>query len=254
MNSLHPRLLACLLVALAASAPLAQAQKTPASPDPAVVEEMDEYSSVQISDPREPMNRAIFKFNDGLYTYALRPISKGYVAVVPAVAREGIENFFHNLLFPVRVVNCSLQGKFHRAGLETGKFAVNTVAGLAGFIRISDDVPALASIPREDTGQTFGVWHIGQGPYLVLPLFGPGTARDTVGMVGDYFLSPLNWDVQQNVEWYNWKVETGVTVVNGVQRLPGTLKTYDAVRKDALDPYIAVRSSYVQYREAAVKQ
>jgi phospholipid-binding lipoprotein MlaA len=128
------------------------------------------------------------------------------------------------------------------------------VAGLGGFLRISDDVPALASIPREDTGQTLGVWHIGQGPYLVLPVFGPGTARDTVGMVGDYFLNPTNWDIQQNVEWYNWKVKTGVDVVNGVQRLPGTLKAYDAVRKDALDPYIAVRSSYVQYRAAAVKQ
>jgi ABC-type transporter lipoprotein component MlaA len=73
-------------------------------------------------------------------------------------------------------------------------------------------------------------------------------------MFGDRYLSPLNWDIQQNVEWYNWKVRTGVDVVNGVHRLPGTFKTLDAVRKDALDPYIAVRSSYVQYREAAVNQ
>lgn len=248
-----PLLLVCLVVA-GAFAPLARAQKTPVPPDPAVVEEMDEYATVVISDPLEKMNRAIFKFNDRLYTYVLRPISKGYVAVVPAAGREGIDNFFHNLLFPVRVVNCTLQGKFHRAGLETGKFAVNTVAGIGGFIRISDDVPELASVPREDTGQTLGVWHIGQGPYLVLPVFGPGTVRDTVGMVGDRFLNPLNWDIQQNIEWYRWKVKTGVDVVNGVERLPDTLKTYDAVRKDAFDPYIAVRSSYVQYREAAVKQ
>ena len=91
MNSLHPRLLACLLVAVAASAPLAQAQKTPASPDPAVVEEMDEYASVQISDPLEPMNRAIFKFNDRLYTYVLRPISKGYVAFKLQTMPERLE-------------------------------------------------------------------------------------------------------------------------------------------------------------------
>jgi phospholipid-binding lipoprotein MlaA len=253
MNTRIPLLLTFSLL-VAATAPFASAQKTPAAPDPAVVEEMDEYASVPISDPFERVNRAIFKFNDGLYTYVLRPISKGYVAVVPKAGREGLENFFSNLLYPVRVVNCTLQGKFSRAGLETGKFAVNTVAGLGGFLRISDDVPALASIPREDTGQTLGVWHIGQGPYLVLPVFGPGTVRDTVGMVGDHFLNPTNWDIQQNVEWYNWKVKTGVDVVNGVQRLPGTLKAYDAVRKDALDPYIAVRSSYVQYRAAAVKQ
>ena len=118
MNTRIPLLLTFSLF-VAATAPLARAQKTPASPDPAVVEEMDEYASMPISDPLERMNRAIFKFNDGLYTYALRPISKGYVAVVPTAGREGIENFFHNLLFPVRVVNCTLQGKFSRAGLET---------------------------------------------------------------------------------------------------------------------------------------
>ena len=247
-----PFLLTSLVLA-SASAPLVCAQKAPVTPEPAVVEEMDEYATVKVADPLEPMNRAIFKFNDGLYTYALRPVSKGYVAVVPSTAREGIENFFHNLMFPVRAVNCVLQGKFTRAGQESGKFVVNTISSL-GFIRVSDDIPVIALVPSEDTGQTFGVWHIGMGPYLVLPVFGPSTARDTVGMVGDYFLTPINWDLHQNIEWYNWKVKTGVDVVNGVQRLPSLLKTYDAVRKDSLDPYIAVRSSYVQYRDAAIKQ
>ncbi len=234
--------------------PSAFAQKTPAEPDPEVVDEMDDYAVVQVSDPLEPMNRAIFKFNDGLYDYVLRPISKGYTRVVPEPARHGIRNFFDNIRFPIRFVNSALQGKFRRASLETEKFFVNTVAGLGGFIRISDDVPALAAIPREDTGQTFGVWHIGKGPYLVLPVLGPGTARDTVGAVGDYFLNPLNWNPRDKIEWYSWEVETGVQVVNGVNSLPDLLNTYDAPRKNAIDPYIAVRSAYVQYREAAVKQ
>ena len=115
-------------------------------------------------------------------------------------------------------------------------------------------MPALAQIPREDTGQTFGVWGIGKGPYLVLPVFGPGTARDTVGFVGDYFLNPLNWNLRENIEWYTWEVETGVTVVNVVNTIPDLLASYDAPRKDAIDPYLAVRNAYVQYREAAVKQ
>jgi phospholipid-binding lipoprotein MlaA len=234
------------------------AQTTPANPEAAApaaeADEVDDYAPVQVSDPLEPFNRAMFKFNDGLYDYVLRPVSKGYVKVVPSPARTGIRNFFENLRFPIRFVNSALQGKFKRAGLETGKFTVNTVAGVGGLWRVSDKVPSLAAIPREDTGQTFGVWHIGKGPYLVLPVFGPGTARDTVGAVGDYFLNPLNWNLRENIDWYGWELQTGVTVVNAVSGLPETLQTYDALRKDAIDPYVAVRSSYVQYREAAVKQ
>lgn len=253
MKSIVPSFLACAGLLLA-GATSASAQKTPAEPDPAVVDEMDEYAVVQVYDPFEPVNRAVFKFNDGLYDYALRPISKGYTKVVPEPARHGIRNFFDNLRFPIRFVNSALQGKFGRAGRETQKFAVNTVAGLGGFIRVSDEVPALAELPREDTGQTLGVWRIGKGPYLVLPVFGPGTARDTAGIVGDYFLNPLNWNLRENIEWYEWEVETGVTAVGVLNTLPDILNTYDAPRKDAIDPYIAIRSAYIQYRDAAVKQ
>jgi phospholipid-binding lipoprotein MlaA len=230
------------------------AQKTPAEPDPELVDEMDEYAVVQVYDPLEPINRAVFKFNDGLYDHVLRPIASGYTRVVPTPARHGIRNFFDNIRFPIRFVNSALQGKFDRARRETGKFFVNTIAGIGGFVRISDDVPALAMIPREDTGQTFGVWRIGKGPYLVLPLFGPGTVRDTIGAVGDHMLNPLSWDLRDSFEWYTGEVETGVQIVNGVNALPDLLYTYDAPRKDALDPYIAVRSAYIQYRDAAVKQ
>lgn len=233
------------------------AQTTPSNPEtamPAEGEEHDDYATVAVYDPLEKFNRAMFKFNDGLYDYVLRPVSKGYTKVVPSPARTGIGNFFDNLRFPIRFVNSALQAKFKRAGLETGKFAVNTVVGVAGLWRPSDKIAALSNIPREDTGQTLGVWHVGKGPYLVLPVFGPGTARDTVGAVGDYFLNPLNWNLRENIEWYTWEVQTGVTVTNAVSALPDSLSAYDALRKDAIDPYVAVRSGYVQYREAAVKQ
>jgi len=237
-----------------ASVSITRAQKTPAEPEAAVIDDMDDYATIKVSDPLEPMNRVVFKFNDGLYDYVLRPVSKGYTTVVPTPVRSGIRNFFENIRFPVRFVNSALQGKFARAGLETEKFFVNSVAGLGGFIRISDEVPRLAAIPREDTGQTLGVWRIGSGPYLVLPILGPGTVRDTAGVVGDYFLTPINWNLRENLEWYTWQVHTGVQVVNGVNTLPDLLETYDAPRKDAFDPYIAVRSAYIQYREAAVKK
>ncbi|MFA6961278.1 MAG: VacJ family lipoprotein [Opitutaceae bacterium] len=229
-------------------------QTTPAQADAVSMDEPDDYAVVSVSDPLEPVNRAVFKFNDGLYDYVLRPVAKGYTRVVPSPVRRGLSNFFHNLRFPIRFVNSALQAKFRRAGLETGQFVVNSVAGVGGFMRISDDVPALASIPSEDTGQTFGVWHIGKGPYLVLPVFGPLTTRDTVGAVGDYFLNPLNWNLRENIDWYGWELKTTVEVTSGVSSLPDILKTYDSLRKDAIDPYIAVRSTYVQYREAAVKQ
>lgn len=243
-----------IAVLLAACALPVRAQKVAEQADPAMADEVDDYAVVKVYDPIEPVNRVVFKFNDGLYDYVLRPVSKGYTRVVPASARRGLGNFFDNLRFPVRFVNCLLQGKFARAGRETEKFYVNTIAGLGGFIRISDDVPALESVPREDTGQTFGVWHIGKGPYLVLPVLGPGTVRDTVGTVGDYFLNPLNWDLKEKIDGYGWEGDTAVTAVNAINALPDLLTAYDAPRKDAIDPYIAVRSSYIQYRDAAVKQ
>ncbi|MET0263481.1 MAG: VacJ family lipoprotein [Rariglobus sp.] len=230
------------------------AQKAPAETDPEVVDGADEYAVVQVSDPLEPFNRAMFTFNDHAYDYVLRPVAKGYEKVTPKPVHRGIRNFFDNIKFPIRFVSSALQGKFKRAGQETGKFVVNTVGGLGGFMRMSDEIPALAQVPREDVGQTFGVWGIGKGPYLVLPLLGPGTVRDTAGAVGDYFLNPLHWNLRKNVEWYSWQTEVGVSVIDGVSALPGTFEAYDLSRKDALDPYIAVRSSYVQYREAAVKQ
>ncbi|HTJ79969.1 MAG TPA: VacJ family lipoprotein [Rariglobus sp.] len=214
----------------------------------------DEYAVVKVYDPLEPFNRAMFKFNNGVYDYVFRPVSKGYVKVMPTPARHGLSNFFANLRFPIRFVSDVLQFKFKRAGLETKKFYVNTIAGLGGFIRISDDVPSLANLPHEDLGQTFGVWGIHKGPYLVLPVLGPATTRDAVGLVGDYFLNPLHWNQLQYVDGHRWWWDTAIQTTDTVNSLPDLLKLYDEEKQAALDPYIAVRSAYTQYRDAAVKQ
>jgi len=246
----------CFWLGLAmVTAPLASAQQNPPPDDAtkAAVDD-DEYAVVKIYDPLEPFNRAMFKFNNGLYDYVFRPVSTGYVKVTPAKVRVGLGNFFTNLRFPIRFVSDVLQGKIKRAGLETGKFCVNTVAGLGGFIRISDDVPSLANIPSEDLGQTFGVWGIHKGPYLVLPVLGPGTARDTVGLVGDYFLNPLHWDPFKEVDGHRWWWDTTLQTTDAVNSLPGLLQLYDEEKKAALDPYVAVRSAYIQYRDTAVQK
>lgn len=221
--------------------------------DDAAVDELDDYgSAVQVSDPLEGLNRATFKLNDGIYKVVLRPVAKGYQFITPGPVQQGLGNFFDNAKFPVRFVNSGLQGKFGRAGKEVQKFGVNTVAGLGGFIRQSDKIPSLASVPREDTGQTLGVWGLGHGPYLVLPIIGPSSIRDGVGYAGDYMLNPVNWGVFMSGDVNDWAWILGT--VDTVQSLPDKLYYYDESRNNSVDPYISVRSIYMQNRDAATRE
>jgi phospholipid-binding lipoprotein MlaA len=228
----------------------------PASPTPAAVasdEDADlyEYEVVEIKDPLEKINRATFWFNDKLYAFLLRPISKGYQAITPKRFRNGVNNAFENVKFPVRLVNSLLQGKIKRAGQHTGKFLLNTVVGLGGLIRVSDKVEALAHLPEEDTGKTFGVWGMGHGCYLVLPLLGPSSLRDGIGLAGDYAMNPVNWGFfQSNPDTWMLLPPYG----NTLRALPAQLSFYDDSKRDAIDPYIAIHSAYAQYRAEMLKK
>lgn len=241
-----------------APAPKTKADKAAkAKADAAPVDEHDEYgeAAVAVADPLERMNRGIFWFNDKLYLVLLRPVSKGYEVVFPKPVRKGINNAFENVKFPVRFVNSALQGKFKRAGQETGKFVVNTVAGVGGLLNISDKIPAIAHVPLEDTGQTFATWGIGHGAYLVLPFFGPSSVRDGVGLIGDYALNPVNWGIfyHGGHDWeHDWTVIP--PSANTIRSLPDQLSIYDAATKEAVDPYLSVRSTYVQNRKDAAKK
>jgi phospholipid-binding lipoprotein MlaA len=221
--------------------------------DLAAADDLDEYDAVVVSDPLEPLNRATFMLNDGIYTVLLRPVSTGYEYAVPEFARTGLTNAFENVKFPVRFVNHTLQGKFGRAGRETGKFLVNSTLGVAGFMRAAERFPAVADLPAADTGQTFAKWGIGHGPYLVLPILGPSSVRDTVGYAGDYALNPVNWVgfIYCGYEFFcppSWPIV--FPAVNTLQALPGSLATLDAATENALDRYIAARTAYIQYRAA----
>lgn len=204
------------------------------------------YEKQLIPDPLEPWNRAMFVFNDGLITYVGRPLSTAYTTVTPASFREGVGNFFNNLLFPVRFVNNLLQGKGSRAGQEFGKFIINTTAGLGGFVNYTGlNHPELSSIDNEDFGQTLGVWGMSGGLYLYWPLLGPSTGRDTIGLVGDWAANPITWVPPW---WAPWALN-GFKTIN---ELEGILDVYDDVNKSAIEPYTAIRDAYVQYRRAKI--
>ena len=230
-----------------------------ATPAPAVdpLDDYAEYDALRVNDPLQPVNRVVFKFNDFVYEKALWPVANGYEKVVPSPVRTGLVNFYDNIRYPVRLVGSLLQGKFKRAGRETGKFVVNSTAGLGGFIRQSDKIPELANVPREDMGQAFGAWGIGHGPYLVLPILGGVSSRDLVGRVGDTFASPLGWKYPEwgNREWtaeLDWEWQLAITGTDVISSLPGGLRVYREMKSSALDPYVAVRDGTISYRNEQV--
>lgn len=220
-------------------------------------DDLDEYAANDIADPLEPLNRAIFFVNDGIYTVVMRPVARGYETVVPKPARRALHNVFENVRFPIRFVNSLLQGRVDQAGRETGKFLVNTTAGVGGILRMSDRVPALKDVPSPDTGQTFAKWGIKPGIYVVLPVLGPNSLRDTVGLAGDAALNPVTWVGFLFGGGYLWSGPTWTTAVTGantVRSLPDNVNAYDAATQNALDKYLAARTSWVQYREAKAKE
>jgi phospholipid-binding lipoprotein MlaA len=218
-------------------------------------DDYDDYAPVRVSDPLEGWNRRVFAFNDWTYTHVFTPATKAYETVVRPPVNRAIANFYDNVRYPVRLVNSLLQGKFSRADLETRKFVVNTLGGLGGFIRQSDNVPALAQVPREDLGQTLGVWGVPHGPYIVVPIFGGYSARDLVGRLGDTVVSPTGWEYIDlaNREWVgelDWEWRTTITVTDTMSTLPGVLEIYGQMKEAAVDPYLSVRDATRRYRDA----
>jgi phospholipid-binding lipoprotein MlaA len=227
---------------------------SPATTTPAAADEPDEFALPKISDPFESVNRATLGFNDLAYSYVLRPVAHGYEWVTPAPVRRGLDNFFANLNFPDRLVSNLLQGKPGRAAKETGKFVVNSTFGLLGLFRVSDNFPALVGVPPADLGETFGIWGIGNGPFLILPVLGPSTVRDAVGQLGDWELNPVGWYVFDKIHGYSWEWTGSGQLVFFIDTLPGLVKNYDSLHQAAVDPYVALRSAYFQYRAGAAKQ
>lgn len=202
----------------------------------------------EVSDPIEPVNRAIFKFNDAVDQAVLEPVARGYRAAVPQPARTGVRNVLHNLKTPQIVANDVLQGDVTAAGDTLTRFFANTLFGLGGLI----DIAGMEGVAyrEEDFGQTLGVWGAGHGPYLVLPLLGPSSVRDTTGLVVDTYADPLRlWlDNTDRNGWYYGRV-----AVASVDKREDLLEVLSDLKKNSIDYYAALRSSYIQHREAQVK-
>lgn len=200
-------------------------------------------SPYEPADPLEPVNRSIYRFNMTADKYVLRPAAVGYTKVVPDPVRTGIGNFFSNLSYPTVIVSDLLQGKFEQGGRDLGRFAMNTTFGLAGFLDPASRVGLTKN--DEDLGQTFGRWGVGAGWYLMLPVFGPTTNRDLVGTVGDWWTTPLQYTE------LNFGERIGVGVARGVHSR-STLLEVDKILEQQLDPYVFMRTAYLQQRISAV--
>jgi phospholipid-binding lipoprotein MlaA len=198
----------------------------------------------KIADPLEPVNRGIFWFNDKLYIYLFKPVARG-LRVIPEPARVSVSNFFSNLGTPVRVANNLLQFKLTNTCSELARLLVNSTFGLAGLF----DPASTWGLEKkdEDLGQTFGHYGVGNGFYLVLPVFGPTTLRDGIGRVGDYFVDPLPYALKQ-------EEVIGLRSLERENALSLDKDTYEATRKHELDPYLFVRDAYAQHRAAKVRE
>ncbi|MGM0418318.1 MAG: MlaA family lipoprotein [Thermodesulfobacteriota bacterium] len=202
----------------------------------------------KVYDPLEPVNRAIFVFNDKVYVYIFTPVSKAYTKITPKFARTGVSNFFFNIGSPLRIANNLLQGKVKNAGAETGRFFVNTFLGFLGFIDSAQTIEGL-NPPEEDLGQTFGKWGIGGGPYIVIPFMGPSNFRDAAGMAGEIYLDPadLIYEPDNNEKYI-------LTGINALNSLPAQMEMYKSFTDSAFDPYSSAKDAYNQIRTKRIKE
>lgn len=189
-------------------------------------------------DPLEPINRPIYQFNTVADRYLLKPVAKTYVYITPTFVQKGVSNFYGNIEDLFTVANGALQGKGKQAGSDALRVLLNTTVGIAGLFDVAS--PMGLEKHDEDIGQTLGYWGIGSGPYLMLPFFGPSTARDVTQYPLSFAASPLNKIKDVGVR----NSLTGMKVV----QTRAQLLDYDGLIADALDPYSFVRDSYLQQR------
>ena len=200
----------------------------------------------EIYDPFEPVNRAIFSFNNVADRIVLEPIAKGYKKL-PSPLQSGINNFLSNLRAPLVVVNQLLQGQGENAFQSSGRFIVNSTVGIFGLFDVAEKMGLEEK--EEDYGQTLATWGVGDGFYLVLPLFGPSNLRDTSGMVLTMLTDPINaFAVSEGEAW----LVPMRTAANAVDTRSQIIDEVNALRDNSVDYYAAVRSSYYQNRKAAI--
>ncbi|MBF0317755.1 MAG: VacJ family lipoprotein [Nitrospirae bacterium] len=199
-----------------------------------------------VADPFEVTNRIMFDFNDRFYFWVLKPLGGAYNALIDEPERSVISNFFHNLLMPIRFVNSLLQLKLEDAGTELARFGINTTLGVFGLGDVAAGNFNLEA-NRKDTGQTLGSYGLGHGFYIVWPFLGPMSLRDSFGYAGDQALSPISYvgslEGSLSLNMYRYFNKTSLQIGE-----------YEDFKSSAVDPYIAMRDAYIQYRNNLVRQ
>lgn len=218
-------------------------------------------------DPWEPLNTKFFEFNRQLDRWVLKPVAKGYNFIVPNVVQVGISNIFYNSRATPRFLNNMFQGKFTGAGIEVGRFLINTTVGIGGFFDVAQHYFKLTT-PEEDTGQTLGFYGVPPGPYLMIPILGPYTVRDLAGYAGDIALNPIYWLIlptMHNIDSIptvvsideraaTYAISIGARATEVVNERSLNLEKFQGVEESTLDLYAAVRNAYLQKRAKAIRE
>lgn len=203
----------------------------------------------EVSDPLEVPNRFVFAMNEAADVLVIRPAAEVYHGVVPDPVRDAVQNVLDTLLAPLVIGNSLLQGDLQNAQNATGRFMTNTILGLGGIL----DIASAAGVPAyrtEDFGQTLGVWGVGEGPYLVLPLLGRSNARDAVGYAVDSIADPVR--IGANAADTKG-VLYGRAATSAIDTRSRLLREVDDLRRNSLDFYATTRSLYSQQRNAAIR-
>ena len=216
------------------------------------VNKLPKKNPEQIKDCFESFNRATFSLNMGLDKAIFKPVAKGYRSL-PSPVRAGTSNALNNLSSLITIPNNILQGEFKAAGVNTGRFAVNTTIGVLGIFDVAEKM-GFSEYEKEDYGQTLGKWGVGAGCYVVIPVLGPSTARDTVGS----FLNILGGDPYYNAsthgnnEYLTKEVYMTTKVISGVDFRAKNLESIDNLEKNSIDFYASVKSLYLQDRQQKI--
>lgn len=211
----------------------------------------DEAQTLDVSDPLEPVNRAVFWFNDTFDVFLLEPIAKGYDYIVPEAVQESIGNFFDTLRYPIYLFSDVITLDGDRALVDTARFGINASLGFLGFFDVADHFGYERK--ATDAGVAFGRWGIPEGPYIVLPILGASNLRDTVGEVFNFVLDPIvavqfTQMSNANVNALSW----GGGVTRTINRRSQMIPNVTSAKQASLDYYLFVQSAYAQYRRGLI--
>ena len=221
---------------------LAGCATPPPADDPDAVAEYRETN-----DPLEPTNRFIYAVNLRFDTYIFRPLAVGYRALLPQTVRDHTHNFLDNFGKPVQLANDMMEGKPRRAGNTLMRYVTNSTLGLGGLFDVATDF----GYPDHDAdgGITLAQWGMPNGPYIYLPLFGPSSPREALGMGVDYVVDPFSWVGNDNTDKDLGYVKIGISALDARSRV---LDDLDKMTASALDPYATIRSLYRQHRQSQI--